>query len=269
MSWGAFGFGQLDKLATNSSNLFGTGEAVKERERQDAIEDYKTKEREGIIARVEGAKAAGLHPLAALGFQAGSDASIPVGGTTLSNQSFASSPPPAKASASDEAYRQAQIRLMSAQASEIEGRVENANRNLATQPGNPPPMLGPTDPDNMNRTGLKAGIEVVPSKITAGKGGYQAGTHQGAATVRIPLGDGHSARLRVPGNELSQGLEDMDVLKTLITLSMNRKGIQNFITSDIPWAVKGWLSDLTKSNSKIADQLREERNIKSRPRGGR
>lgn len=266
--WSAFGMKYLDKLAGNSSTLFGTDEKVKERERQDAMEDYKTKEREGIIARVEGAKAAGLHPLAALGFQAGSDAPIPIG-NAHNNPTYSSGSSQPKLSASDQAYRDAQTRLANAQATEIETRVANANRNLATQPGNPPPMLGVTDSDNLSRTGLKAGIEVVPSKITAGKGGYQAGTHQGAATVRIPLGDGHSARLRVPGNELSQGLEDMDVLKTLITLSMNRKGIQNFLTSDIPWAVKGWLSDLTRSNQKVADEVRERRNMATRPRGGR
>lgn len=235
-----YGLDLLKPLIENSSNAWGTGDAAREKVREDNRWDYNQNEFTGIQNRVEGAKAAGLHPLAALGFQAGSTPSIPVGadwsGVSLSRGSGAGRQQ--ENPAVDEEMRQAQLRRLNAESSELETRaLDRSTRTLATQPGNPRPIV--TDPDNLIQgQGLRSGITVEPSRITAGKGGFQAGTHQGAQTVRIPYGDkGGTARMAVPGSELSQGLEDLDILKTMITIAMNSRGIMNFFGEDIPWSM--------------------------------
>lgn len=87
MSLAGLGFGMLNQLFMNTSNRIGTGaslrrQMLREQERQTRLEAAA-----GIIGRVEGAKAAGIHPLVAMGSNVGS-ASVPVGNSFNSAADF-------------------------------------------------------------------------------------------------------------------------------------------------------------------------------------
>lgn len=86
--WAALGAGMLNQLFMNTSNRIGTGaslrrQILREQERQTRLEAAA-----GIIGRVEGAKAAGIHPLVAMGSNVGG-ASVPVGSSFNSAGDFA------------------------------------------------------------------------------------------------------------------------------------------------------------------------------------
>ena len=80
--WAALGAGMLNQLFMNTSNRIGTGaslrrQMLREQERQTRLEAAA-----GIIGRVEGAKAAGIHPLVAMGSNVGS-ATLPAVGNSF------------------------------------------------------------------------------------------------------------------------------------------------------------------------------------------
>lgn len=208
-----FGLDLLMPLIENSSNTWGTGEQAQQQARDDARDDYLKNEREGIQARTEGAKAAGLHPLAALGFQASAPVQIVGGeGTNTSGLSFGQVSKPDKAT--DEEMRQAQLRLLNAQASnnEAEAMYHNSQRARATQPGQPPAY--PTDPDNMpaGQGSRTNGIKVVPNEIKASVDGVETGTHPWGSTIRGP--DGH--RWRGLSEQVLKNTEDMEFARTVL-----------------------------------------------------
>lgn len=253
--WSAFGIDMLSKLATNSSNLFGTGELVRERERKDARYDYLQNEREGIQARVEGAKAAGLHPLAALGFQAGASPTTVVGGTPHSTGYQGYQDPVAKQSTDPSLVRinEANARRAEAEADMAELNAHNAYRALATQPGNAPTsnVLLPTDSKNRVEStpqgGLRPGVVIEPDKVTAGINGYTSGTHPAATDVALPKTGKYQRYLTMPSSQFSQLGEDLDLLKYWLVLQANRDSLAKFVVDDVPWATRGYLQDLRKS----------------------
>lgn len=86
--WGALGAGMLNQLFMNTSNRIGTGaslrrQMLREQERQTRLEAAA-----GIVGRVEGAKAAGIHPLVAMGSNVGG-ATLPIGNSFNSAGDFA------------------------------------------------------------------------------------------------------------------------------------------------------------------------------------
>lgn len=86
--WAALGAGMLNQLFMNTSNRIGTGaslrrQMLREQERQTRLEAAA-----GIIGRVEGAKAAGIHPLVAMGSNVGG-ATLPIGNSFNSAGDFA------------------------------------------------------------------------------------------------------------------------------------------------------------------------------------
>lgn len=72
------GFGMLNQLFMNTSNRIGTGASLRRQQLREQARQTRIEAREGILGRVEGAKAAGLHPLVAMGSNVGG-ASVPVG----------------------------------------------------------------------------------------------------------------------------------------------------------------------------------------------
>lgn len=215
----------------------GLGDWLAEKRRKDAAHDareaYDYQERTGIMSRVEGAKAAGLHPLAALGYQsAGTPATyIPGdsggGGGALSNYRGASPV--------DQDMRQAQLRLINAQADDAEARAQASRAALATQPGQPPVRM-PTDPANRmpgQPNGLRPGITVKPDEVTAGMRGLTAGTHQAATDFRIPGGQTWS----LPSSNAAASLEDMGLLKYYLLYLSNKDRLTKFLSEDIPWSI--------------------------------
>lgn len=258
-----FGIDLLQPLIQNSSNVWGTGEHAQEQARKDARYDYAENERYGIQARVEGAKAAGLHPLAALGFQAGAPSQIVGGeGTNTSGLSFGTTARPEKAV--DEEMRQAQLELLRAQArnQDSEAMAHNSTRAVALQPGNPP--VYPTDPDNLvagQGSSIK-GVKVVPNEIVSSVNGREVGTQPTIATGRLPpqLGGGRVTGL---SDWALKQTEDMEVVRSLMLLLANKDRMIDFVTNDIPWSLG---IDPRRSNFKTSGSIRSNTPRKGPPR---
>lgn len=87
MAWGQFGFQQLDKLITNESDRIGSGASLRRQKSQEQVEQTRKEAAAGILGRVEGAKAAGIHPSVALGSNV-SGAVLPVGNSFNSGGSY-------------------------------------------------------------------------------------------------------------------------------------------------------------------------------------
>lgn len=249
--WAAFGANMLNKLGENSSNLWGTGRALKEKEAEDKREQFIFEESNGIVARTEAAKAAGLHPLAALGYQGHSSPTTLISGTSSGDYGYRSPERPAQVERDPNLDRlnAANARRAEAEADMAELNAHNAYRATATQPGNPPAGSAlPTDPANQvgsQRGGIRPGVVIKPDEVTAGINGFTAGTHPSATAVRIPGGK-YGRYFNLPSEKFSQMGEDMELLKYWLTLQANRDSLSKFIVDDIPWAFKGSLQDLRK-----------------------
>lgn len=227
-----FGWGMLEKLATNLSDTYGTGDTLHEKQRKDAQYDYLERERQGIVSRVEGAKAAGIHPLVAMGYQGGNSPTNIIGGSQLpSYHGEPDAPPPPERDPVDPSiarYNAARARLAEAQASQAELDLARSQRALAGQPGQPVPVL-PTDPRNLD-LGVKAGVKIVPDQVTAGTSGLTAGTHPGATAFAMPWGSTWS----LPSDKLSQALEDLELAKYYMLIRANAPGLWQEFVSQFP-----------------------------------
>lgn len=228
MSFAAFGMGMLGKLATNLSDTYGSGEKLRETQRKENQADYLERERLGIVSRVEGAKAAGLHPLVALGYQGGNSPTSVIG---------SSEPPVVQMEGRREErdpnidrYNAARARLAEAEATKAERDLAASNRALVTQPGQPIGVL-PTSPRNLSKSGkVKAGVKVVPDEVVSGVGGITAGTHPGMSEVESPGVPG----FRLPSQAASQQMEDMDLLKYWLTYKANQDQIHRWFGDVYP-----------------------------------
>lgn len=234
MSWAAFGMGALGRLVGNLSDTYGTGDTKEEKDRKDAESDYLARERLGIQARVDGAKAAGLHPLVAMNYQGGNSPSsiIGGGGDIVPQGDFRADPKP---DPNIDRYNAARARLAEAEAGKAELDLANARRALATQPGNPPPAAMPTSPANLSGAGVRPGVKLKPDEVTAGSGGVTAGRHPGGTDVDVP---GYG-KMRVPSGPLKEALEDNEVASTAMLIALNRARWAQYLTRDIPAAIKG------------------------------
>lgn len=74
----AFGGQMLSQLGMNLSNRIGTGRSLRQQMSREQVEQTRKEAAAGIVGRVEGAKAAGLHPLVAMGSNVGG-ATLPTG----------------------------------------------------------------------------------------------------------------------------------------------------------------------------------------------
>lgn len=228
MSWAAFGANALGTLVENLSNRYGTGDSVKEHQRKDAMHDYAEMERIGIQNRVAGAMAAGLHPLAALGFQAGPSPSIPVGSQVHPVQmDFSQKNDP------NDAFRNAQIRLMHAQADEAESRARASAQAVATQPGMAPVPRGlPTEAENTvpgQRHTTLPGLKVVPNEIQASANGKTIGVHPGQTDINDPM----LGRVTGMSEQMLKQTEDMELLRTAYFVMANKDRLAEFIVNKL------------------------------------
>lgn len=247
----------IETFVENASNLFGMGNKLKDREREENLESYKQQEFHGIQSRVEGAKAAGLHPLAALGYQSGPGPTSVIGGTNVDAGAFdAAFAPKARQPVVDQEMRDAELRLRNAQASKLEADVFDmqygSNRALATQPGNAPGL--PTDPDNVvpgTTNNLIRGVKVVPNEIKSSIDGREVGVHPSVNTIRLPGGMGKMTGL---SSEVLKQTEDMELARTVALILANKDRIGKFVTDDIPWSVKGYAQDIGKWLSNWRDR---------------
>lgn len=78
MAFAAFGMEMLSKLAHNTSDRIGSGASLRRQMSREQVAQTQAEAKAGILGRVEGAKAAGLHPLVAMGSNVGG-ATLPVG----------------------------------------------------------------------------------------------------------------------------------------------------------------------------------------------
>lgn len=282
-------FGLLEPLIENSSNAWGTGDAAREKMRKDQRYDTLELERQGIQAKVDGARAAGIHPLAVLGNVGGYSPSIPVGassysGMTAGLQNDLRSAETAKNSSEDKMLRTTQQRLLNAQVRSAEARasmdetdaaVHRSQSSLATQPGQAPPLRSLTDRDNIiegqgtspmggSVNGrLKPGIKVIPNEVPAGKGGLTAGTHQGMTEVKVPVGSsGRTVKLTVPAGVFNNALDDMELFKygaiALANAHKAPRAMWDFATEDVPWALRGYYGDFRSWANKLPGRHRAD-----------
>lgn len=255
MSFAAFGLGALDKLVTNLSDTYGTGAKLRSEQREEANADYLMRERMGIQARVEGAKAAGLHPLVAMNYQGGNSPSTIVGGSQPLNSGAYRSDSEAKSDPNIDRINAANARRAEAEADMAELSAHNAYRALATQPGNPSPTVGtggqmPTESANLKPSGgTIPGVKLVPNEILSSKAGLTTGVHPGATEIKVP---GYGT-WTVPSDMLNKSFEDVELLKYLAMLGLNRGRLWNFVTQDIPASVPSFLKDLDRLTG--ADRL--------------
>lgn len=247
-----FGFGTL---VTNLSNYMGTGHSVRQQERDEQMSDYLQREKMGIQSRVEGAKAAGIHPLVAMGFQAGPGPSTVVGGVReashMGMEELGNEPPPQALSSKEDPNAGVQTRILEATARTREAEAElaeiqahNAMRALATQPGQPIGILnGEPNPSsvtsplnlapNKGIATLKPGIKLKPDEVTAGKGGLTAGTHQAGSTIELPNGE----TWNIPSSMANEGLEDLDLAKYYLLWQLNKEKLIDYATAKARSAV--------------------------------
>jgi len=235
--FGAFGMGMLEKLATNSSDIWGTGNKLRDDKREEAMDDYLARERMGIQAKVEGAKAAGLHPLAALGAQSSNSPSQIIGDSSPTNAGAYRRDPipqPSERDPNIDRYNAARARLAEAEATLAERNLQASTARLASQPGNGPGVL-PTSSANLRSSKLKPGIIVKPDEVVAGVGGVTAGTHPGMTAVESP---GVANPFMLPSAQASQQMEDMDLLKYWLTYKANQESVHSTLLDMWPgrWA---------------------------------
>lgn len=212
MSWAGFGMGALGRLVGNLSDTYGTGDTKEEKDRKDAESDYLARERLGIQARVEGAKAAGLHPLVAMNYQGGNSPSAIIGGggDVVPQGDFRGEP---KSDPNIDRYNAARARLAEAEATKAERDLAASRSALASQPGQGKGLI--TSDAN---AGLGGSLTIKPDEVVAGRGGHTAGTHQGMTRFEFP---GVPGGLSLPSAASSQALEDLEVLKYAAILGSN------------------------------------------------
>jgi len=66
-----FGMKMLEQWGMNTSNRIGTGRSLRRQMQKENVEQTRKESAAGILGRVEGAKAAGIHPLVAMGASVG------------------------------------------------------------------------------------------------------------------------------------------------------------------------------------------------------
>jgi len=148
---------------------------------------------EGMMGKLDAAKAAGLHPLAALGAQMGSFSAPTAPGGASASLSFSNDPPPPEPRSPDDPslkrYNDARARLAEAQADKAEWDLQQqraSSNRLAAQPGNPvswetsPGEYGVQQPSG---TGIKMkDVELLPQ--TRPGSGLTPGVHPGGEMWR-------------------------------------------------------------------------------------
>lgn len=243
--WQAIAGEAAGRLIGNLFDIGGSGEWLRDKKRIEEIDDRLELERRGIVARVEGAKAAGLHPLVAMGFQSsvGPVQSVQSEGSIHPNPGFIPPPEekPAPAPSVDpsiQRYNEARARSAEIEADQRFLDYQRSLFNLGSQPGNPQGggVILPTDKANLGNGAYKKGVVVKPDEVTAGVGGLTSGTHPGASVVALPYGYG---KMTVPQGKLKEALEDQEFMSTLALMAMNRQRISSFLLKDIPDAIFG------------------------------
>lgn len=225
----AFGLDMLGKLSTNLSDTYGTGNTLRDAQREENMDDYLTRERMGIQARAEGAKAAGLHPLVGMGYQGGNSPTSVIGASEAP-RSHAPVPNREERDPNIDRYNAARARLAEAEATKAERDLAHSQRALAGQPGQPSPVasLSLTSAHNIAPGPgfrLKPGVKLKEDEVTMGAGGSTAGTHPGMTEYEMPWG----ARWSLPSAGLSQALEDLELAKYLAIFKANSSRVSDAI----------------------------------------
>lgn len=233
------------------SALSGRREARRQQEQQREFAQH------GIRWRVEDAKAAGLHPLAALGaqlpsYQPVSSAFGEQMGSAIGSLGEAYGASQQKAPVEQEPDRDLDIerynkaRADLAELDVIAKQREMSQAQLAGQPGQAVPVVLPTSQSNLNKGRLKPGVKVVPDEVTAGKSGLTAGVHPGFTEVEIPMGRG-TRKFSAMGDKLAQATEDDALMRMWLNFQANRHRLVEFFSQDVPWAVRGYGDDVRRS----------------------
>lgn len=87
-AFAGFGMKMLEQWGMNTSNRIGTGRSLRRQMQKEQVEQTRKEAGAGIIGRVEGAKAAGIHPLVALGSNVGGAAPIGAIGPAFNSSGY-------------------------------------------------------------------------------------------------------------------------------------------------------------------------------------
>lgn len=191
----------LAPLIENVSNRIGSGASVRHTLQDEEVVQRGRLNAEDIRSRVEAAKAAGLHPLAALG-------------VNVAGSGMMVSDTPTRG-VGDSMSRAFSSRLMSAQVKEAEANARRANADadiaeaqvrrskgvLSTQPGQPP--LVDLQPDQQ--------IRPVP-----GQPSRTAGTHPSESTFAVKDAYGNDIKVQMPSDKMGQVMENSGELWQMI-----------------------------------------------------
>lgn len=107
--WAALGAGMLNQLFMNTSNRIGTGASLRRQMLREQARQTRIEAAQGIIGRVEGAKAAGIHPLVAMGSNVGSATLPAVGNSFNSAADFANAQAQSSANAREMQMRREEL----------------------------------------------------------------------------------------------------------------------------------------------------------------
>lgn len=88
MGFANFGMKMLEQWGMNTSNRIGTGRSLRRQMQKEQVEQTRKESAAGIVGRVEGAKAAGVHPLVALGSNVGGAAPIGAIGPAFNSSGY-------------------------------------------------------------------------------------------------------------------------------------------------------------------------------------
>lgn len=249
--WSAIGGEMLTKLFTNASDTWGSGAGLRNKEREESQRDYLERERMGIQARVEGFKSAGLHPvLASSGASTNSPVSYVGSGSRPSGYQHVESGPRSNPQAEppDPVYariNEANARRAEAEARLAEMQADAAVRSLANQPGNGNGVISslPTETQNVSlgQGGVIPGARIKVNEILSSRGGKTIGNHPGATDINIP---GIDMPVTFPSEALNERLEDMDLLKYIALIGLNKDKLYDLASRNIQGRadmLKGWL----------------------------
>jgi len=87
-AFAGFGMKMLEQWGMNTSNRIGTGRSLRRQMQKENVEQTRKEAAAGILGRVEGAKAAGIHPLVALGSNVGGATPIGAIGPSFNSSGY-------------------------------------------------------------------------------------------------------------------------------------------------------------------------------------
>ena len=232
-------FGSI--LSAGASLLGGSLNRSSQNRANDANADLQREfAQNGVRWKVEDAKAAGIHPLFALGAQTMGAAPSYVGDTSMGSAMASIGQDIGRAidaKRTQPERSQARLEALTVQRAELENDLLRSQIAKLNQPGNPPALPG--------SAGKEPGVMIVPKEVIANHGDTEVGK---AAAHRISdFSNGDT--VRIPSNDMQQAIEEGPA-NWYYQLT---RTIPDMVVADSKYAFK-WLKDSYVEGRKIRKQ---------------